>query len=216
MSAPKEVAPRGNVWEFTKLNRDGILQPGRFTKQIPNAQGFLREVINHTQYRMLREDWVFTSAVQVSPRTEGSTIDPLPHLVAVFTDPNREISITGVPQDIDQLVKPEFLDMVVKHHRNQDFFEWGFPADDPLNVLLKGTNMVASSVMAGYNGVMVDGRTRWQTGVGYLDICFQGVDQEIRHVDDRIAKALEEVRPLLARRAVITNFQVPNPRQLFQ
>ncbi|OGE33618.1 hypothetical protein A3C59_00040 [Candidatus Daviesbacteria bacterium RIFCSPHIGHO2_02_FULL_36_13] len=206
MATLTEAFPAGNEWHLSEKNYKFELRPGRGVEEILPASGRLAEIVQNIQGRFIREDWQFASLLQVSQRADDS-----PHLVAVFTHPARNISVEERKGDIGQFVK---VDASIE---NYEFFNWGFPAEDPINQILKGTNRAGAGIMAGYNAVEIyENRYFWQPGVGYFDMRFPTVEEHISWENESIEELMVRVRPHLERRATLEALQVSNPRQLFQ
>lgn len=206
MAAPTEVLPPGNRWELSARNWKPELQPGPGVTEITEPNGILREVVSYVEKRFIKEDWQFASLVQVPKRVNDSL-----HLVAVFTHPLRNILVAGEPGDIGQFVK------VDASLENNEWFNSYFPADDPINEIIKGTNRAGAGIFAGYNAVWVaEDKYPCQPGVGYFDMRFPTLDEHIAWENQRIDELTGRLTPHLEEKAKLEALKVPNPRQLFQ
>ncbi len=209
MVAPAEVLPAGNEWEFSKRNHNLELRPGRGMKEITNPGYPLGEVVQYVRTRFIRDEWQFAALVQV----RNLRIDGHPHLVAIFTHPSRTESLQAMEVDIGQFIKPEAV--ATSKNSDREYFFETFPTTDPINQILKGTNRLARNIVAGYNGVSVEGRGFWQPGVGFFDIDLWKFDRIIASTDQSIEALMVKVRPLQAEREALLALQSPNPRNLF-
>lgn len=202
-----EVRPRGNEWKFSTRNGSGDLQPGLGKREITQPTGLLQEVVQHVQERFIREEWQLAALVQDVRNMEGRG----PQLIAIFTHPSRTRLLEDWKPDLKRFIKPE-----LGHTDDSGFLFWSrFEINDPINQILKGTNLYANGILASYNIISVGQEEGfWQTGVGCFEMSFRTSAREISDVDEQI-KFHGESLPLQERKEALLALQVPKPKRLF-
>lgn len=210
MAATAEVLPAGNEWEFSDRNRDRELRPDPGI-EITQPTGILQELAQHVQERFIVKGWKFAVFIQdlLSDQIRG------PHLIAVFTHPSRVALVAKRTDDIDQFIQPEEF----KAYSSTDsdkFFGPILPAIDPINQILKGTNLVVYGIGARYNEISVKNQVFRQTGVGCFDITLETSQEKLSDIDEQIEEEMKVLRPLQEGRAALLALQFLNPVPLFQ
>ncbi len=209
MAAPTEVLPAGNEWEFSVRNHHSEYQPGRGRKAIIEPIGVLKDLVVHVQDRFIRDGWQFAAVVSDTRNLDKAGR----HLIPIFTHPDYDTLLWD--GDFSRFIKEGELDIDFKSQHNMPFFG-SLKITDPIQEVLRGANLLAGHIMVGYNEVSSPNGILLQTGVGYFDITFRGVVEEIADRKDRIEKKMTEIKPIQREIAVLEAISVPDPKRLFQ
>lgn len=208
-----ETLPPGNKWEFSDRNK--WLKPRIYHQEyqdLSQASEAVQHLARGVQEKFIQDRWYFTTVM-------GSDCS----FAIVFCNPLR-LATTQQCLSSDFL-KPEAL----IEHSVLGKNIWLLPTE-PINELLKGTNLYAYNSHGAYNNFELEGQKGlfarkpktliyYQSGIAFVHANLHTLQDELSIVKQNIEELKREfktkVQPLQAHREYMRTLRTPNPRRLF-